>query len=134
MWIISFLNEKELICLHSSVVIVSTQWNRFNYCYSTLIILFKLIICLYIVKWFQVLRCITNNSFKHQSFVYTQLNDQTVLLQTIQFCKNHLFGHSLNFKQFYLIHRSDATTSDQSGPGSNGNEGVLYIPQSSSIA
>ena len=33
------------------------------------------------VKWFQVLLCITNNSIKHQSFVYTQLNDQTVLLQ-----------------------------------------------------
>ena len=29
--------------------------------------------------------CITNNSIKHQSFVYTQLNDQTVLFQTIQF-------------------------------------------------
>ena len=28
---------------------------------------------------------------------------------------------------------SDATTSDQSGPGSNGYEGVLCIPQSSSI-
>ena len=29
--------------------------------------------------------CITNNSIKHQSFVYTQLNDQTVLFQTIAF-------------------------------------------------
>ena len=27
-----------------------------------------------------------------------------------------------------------ATTPDQSGPGSNGNEGVLHIPQSSSTA
>ena len=26
------------------------------------------------------------NSIKHQSFVYTQLNDQAVLFQTIQFC------------------------------------------------
>ena len=26
-----------------------------------------------------------NNSIKHQSFVYTLLNDQTVLFQTIQF-------------------------------------------------
>ena len=32
---------------------------------------------------------------------------------------DHLFG------QFYL------TTSNQSGPGSNGNERVLHIPQSS---
>ena len=29
---------------------------------------------------------------------------------------------------------SDATILGQSGPGSNGNEGVLRIPQSSSIA
>ena len=27
----------------------------------------------------------SNNSIKHQSFVYTQLNDQTVLFQSIQF-------------------------------------------------
>ena len=37
------------------------------------------------VKYFQVLLCITNNSIKHQSFVYTQLNNQTLLFQTIQF-------------------------------------------------
>ena len=36
------------------------------------------------VKWFQALLCITNNLIKYQSFVYTQLNDQTLLLQTIQ--------------------------------------------------
>ena len=29
--------------------------------------------------------CITDNSIKHPSFVYTQLNDQTVLFLTIQF-------------------------------------------------
>ena len=46
-----------------------------------------------------------NNSIKHQSFVYTQLNDQTVLFQTIQFTKSHLFALSLNVKQFYLTHR-----------------------------
>ena len=48
------------------------------------------------VKWCQVLLFITNNSIKHQSFVYTQLNVQTVLFQTIQFSMNHLFAHSLN--------------------------------------
>ena len=37
------------------------------------------------VKWFQVLLCITNNSIKHQSLVYIQLNDQTVLFLIIQF-------------------------------------------------
>ena len=28
------------------------------------------------VKWFQVLLCITNNSIKHQSFIYTHLNQK----------------------------------------------------------
>ena len=32
-----------------------------------------------------VLLCITHNSIKYQLFVYTQLNDQTVLFQTNQF-------------------------------------------------
>ena len=44
--------------------------------------------------------CITNNSIKHQSFVYTQLNDQTVLFQAIQVS---ISQHSL----FYLTHRQD---------------------------
>ena len=35
---------------------------------------------------------------KHQSFVNAQLNDQTILFQTIQFCISHLFAHSLNVK------------------------------------
>ena len=33
-----------------------------------------------------VLLSITNNLIKHLSFVYTQLNAQTLLCQTIQFC------------------------------------------------
>ena len=70
------------------------------------------------------------NSIKHQSFVYTQLNDQTVLFLTIQFSISHLFAHSLNVKQFYLAHGtlSGTTSLGQSAPGSNGHEGVLYIP------
>ena len=40
-------------------------------------------IYLYTVQCFQVFLCITNNSIK--SFVYTQLDDQTVLFQAIQF-------------------------------------------------
>ena len=35
----------------------------------------------------------------------TQLNDQTVLFQTIQFSTSHLFVLSLNVKQFYLTQR-----------------------------
>ena len=42
---------------------------------------------------------------KHKSFIYTLLNDQTVLFQTIQFSINSLFAHDLNIKQFYLTHR-----------------------------
>ena len=31
---------------------------------------------------------LTNNSIRYQSFIYTQLNDQIVLLQNIQFSIN----------------------------------------------
>ena len=41
---------------------------------------------------------------KHQSFVYTQLNDWTVKFQAIQSNIRHLFAHSLIVKQFYLTH------------------------------
>ena len=51
---------------------------------------------------------ITNNSIKHQSFVCTQLNDQTVLFLTIQFSICHLFALNLNVKQFYFTHREDS--------------------------
>ena len=40
--VISFLNELEMICLHTSIAIVSTQLNGFNHCYQTLIILFHI--------------------------------------------------------------------------------------------
>ena len=48
---------------------------------------------------------ITNSSIKNQLFVYTQLNDQTVLFQTIQFIINLVSALSLNVKMFYLTHR-----------------------------
>ena len=47
------------------------------------------LIFLHTVKWFQVLLCITNISIKHQSFAYTQLHDQIVLFQSIQFSILH---------------------------------------------
>ena len=40
--VISFLNELEVVCLHSSIAIVSTQLNGFNCCYPTLIIPFNI--------------------------------------------------------------------------------------------
>ena len=87
------------------------------------------LILLHTVKRLQVLLCITNNSIKHQSFVYTQLINQTVLFQTIQFSINHLLALSLNVKQFYL-------TQDKTlfrGPGNDGNDRVLCISQRSCI-
>ena len=36
--------------------------------------------------------------------IYTQLNDQVVLFQVIQFSISHLFVLSLNVKKFYLTH------------------------------
>ena len=70
------------------------QLNDFKYFYQTRII--QLVIYLRTVKWFQILLRIINNSIKHQSFVYTQLNDQTVLFLTIRFNRSHLFAQSLN--------------------------------------
>ena len=87
----------------------------------------------YKVEWFQVLLYITNNSIKHRSFVYTQLNDQTVLFLTIRFDISHLFAHSLKWQTVLFDPLSGAITPSQSGPGSDGNEGVLRISQSSSI-
>ena len=47
---------------------------------------------------------------------YIELNDQIVLIQTIQFIMTHLFALSLNAKQFYLIHRKDTIRCCHSGP------------------
>ena len=53
-----------------------------------------------------------------------QLNVKTVLFQVIQ------FNISTQFNSIWPIERilSGATTLGQIGPGSDGNEGVLYIP------
>ena len=71
--------------------IKSTKLNSPKYCNVIPTIQFR-----YTVKEFQVLLNITINSIKYQSFVYTQLNDQTVLFQAIQFSISHLFPLSLN--------------------------------------
>ena len=54
---------------------------------------------------------------------------QTVLIQTIQFNMN------MQISSIWLIDRtlSGATTQGYSGPGSNGIEWMLHIPQNSSI-
>ena len=68
-----------------------------------------------------MLLCITNNSIKHQLFVYTQLNNKSVQFQMIQFSISHLFALSLDIN--WPIDRilSGATSLGQSGPRSKGN-------------
>ena len=62
-------------------------------------------------------------------FACTQLNIKTVLFLTIQ------FRISTQFSSIRPIDRtqSGVTIPGQCGPGSDGNKGLLYIPQSSSI-
>ena len=67
---------------------------------------------------------------KYSLFVKNiSISRYSVLIQTIQFCI------SKQSSSIQPIDRalSGATTPCQSGPGSNGNEGVLHIPQSPSI-
>ena len=69
--------------------------------------------------------CLANVEF----FVYTQLRVKTVRFQIIQ------VGRSTKFSSIWPIERilSGASTPGQSGPGSDGNEGGLCIPQSFSF-
>ena len=84
---------------------ICTQSNGSKYCYVIPIIQFR-----HPGKEFYVLLfstnnsihilltiCITNNSIR-QSFVYTQLNGQTVLFLTIQFSISHLFAQFAPFQ------------------------------------
>ena len=86
-----------LISLNESDLIYFTQLNGFTYFY--LIVLFT-INHLFAFKYFHVLPFNTHSLIKHQSFVYTQLNDQTVLFETIQFsiCTQFLVYTQLNLK------------------------------------
>ena len=76
--------------------------------------------------------CITNNSIKHRSFVYIQLNDQTVLFQTSQFFTSHLLTSNISIRPIDRT-QSGVTTPGQSEPVSDCNEGVLHIPPNSSF-
>ena len=79
--------------------------------------------------------CIIDNLIKQWSFVYTQLTNQTVLFQTIQFSIICLHSVKISNSSIWPIYRtlSGATTLGQGRPGSDGNERVLHIPQSFSI-
>ena len=62
-------------------------------------------------------------------FVSTQLNVKTVLFQTIQFRIRTQFSSNQPIDRTL----SSATNPGQSGPGSDGNEGVLHIPQTPAL-
>ena len=122
-----------LIFSHSNIAIVFTHLNGYKYCYLTLFISFNtihalgnsckyynvipiipfrqpvkefqvllLLISLRTDNWFKLL-CITKNSIKHQSFVYTLLNNQTVLFLTIHFNMLPLFAHTLGLVWFLCL-------------------------------
>ena len=86
---------------------------------------------------FQTIQFSTSTQFKWK---YTVWLSKTFLFQAIQFNQTVLI-HTIQFSiSMQLVrsnpligHLSDATTPDQSGPGSHGNKGFLRIPQSSSI-
>ena len=88
----------------------------------------KLIICLHTVKWFQELLFDISNSI-YQIFLSN-------LILIIYFHTDEFkYGKWLNISIWPLDRiLTGSTTLGQSRPGSNGNEGVLYIPQSSSIS
>ena len=82
------------------------------------------------VKWFQVLLGITNISIKHLSFDNSFISNNSV--EHKSFACTHCKYQTILFDPL-IGFLSGATTSGQSGPGSNGNEEVLCISQSSSI-
>ena len=115
---------------HFRITVKEIQVLLFNtYLYSTLFILF------HTVKSLQVLLCISNNSIKHQSFVYSQVNYQTFLLIAVQFSITNFFTVLMSNSSSRPVDRilSGSTTPSQSGPESNSNEKVLYFPQSLNI-
>ena len=114
--VFSFLNELQVICLHTSIAIFSTQLNSFNWCYLKLILQFNInhlfahsdvvkshyyltLILLSTIPPFEsshLVPCITNYSIR-QSFVYTQFTSQTVLFDPI---KCYLSGWEWTWEQW----------------------------------
>ena len=100
-----------------------------------------------VIQFSQTVLIQTIQFSKSVVFVPTKLNVEAVLFKTIQFsiitqfkCQTVLFqviqfNKSTQFSSISSIDRtlSGVTTPGQSGPGSDGNEGMLCIPQSSSI-
>ena len=73
---------------------------------------------------------ISSNSVSYKyTFAYTHLNVKIVLFQAIQFSMSTQISYISSIDRTL----SGATSPGQSRPGSDGNKGVLRIPQSSSV-
>ena len=75
-------------------------------------------------------------AYLSKTFLFQAIQfSQTVLFQTIQFIISMqlVLLVNLSMQLVLLVNLSGATIPGQSGPESDGNEGVLRIPQSSSI-
>ena len=88
------------------------------------------LILLHIVKWFKVLLYITDSSIKPVIYLHT-------VKWSNSFISDISILHSvyLSNSSIWPIDRnlSGASTLGQNRPGSDGNEGIPHIPQSSSI-
>ena len=98
-------------------------------------------------KWYLIPPCLTLGNIRYVSRVKWSNPEKGVVPSPIprscSYWKGNLLvapdcGHQLISIQFSSIWSIDGTLSgatfpSQSGPGSNGNEGILCIPQSSSI-
>ena len=88
-----YIGIKYMICKHI-LLIRTVKWS--NSSFSNNSIQHKLI------KFNSSKYCYV--SLTIQSFIYTQLNDQTLLFQTIQISTSHMFALSINVRRFYLTH------------------------------
>ena len=121
---------------------MSTQFNCQKHFFFKLFSLFKQ---LYITIQFSVGTVSMSKTVQFQTIQLSisiqfkckySLIMKTFLFQAIQFNQTIRFTISMPLVLFnpYIGPLSGATTPGQSGPGSDGNEGVLRIPQSSSNA
>ena len=77
--------------------------------------------------------CIINSSMKHQTWVYVQSIEQTVLFQRPRFRISHLFVCSLNVKSSIWFMDMTLSVANSSGQSAMAMKWVLHIRQSSNI-
>ena len=98
------------------------QFDSFHYFYHINMYVYMYVGCL--VEFYSISTTIVGYLMTH-TFFYIQ----TVLFQTVWLSMSTLYSSIQPIDKTI----SGATTPGQSRPGSDGNEGVFYIPQSSSI-